>query len=320
MANNKEIKVCYLSDGKYIFYPKTASDLVVNAEGVTVEERLKEVENKKFATEEYVKNEILNANFGEGGGGIDLSEYAKVEFVEAKLAEIEAIEGPMGPKGDQGEPGEKGEQGIQGIPGETGPMGPIGPKGDKGDKGEDGSFDPNQEFPELLTQEKTIVGAINELFKMIQDLHKEIEDLPEEPPVEEPDPEPEPEPDPEPEEPVQDNVMFYGYFPYTVDETMTSYAELKMASLQHGDSIITQTTQGVNKQSIGVVPEACFIVVAIPAESNFVATKDNGLGEQMPFDESIVGANGIQVDLGGKMYRVYGEMTIVSGERFIYIV
>lgn len=65
MANNKEIKVCYLSDGKYIFYPKTASDLVVNAEGVTVEERLKEVENKKFATEEFVKNEILNANFGE---------------------------------------------------------------------------------------------------------------------------------------------------------------------------------------------------------------------------------------------------------------
>ena len=319
MANNKEIKVCYLSDGKYIFYPKTASDLVVNAEGVTVEERLKEVENKKFATEEFVKNEILNANFGEGGSGIDLSEYAKVEFVEAKFAEIEAIEGPMGPEGPQGIPGEKGEQGIQGIQGETGPMGPMGPqgdKGDKGDKGEDGSFDPDQEFPELLTQEKTIVGAINELFKMIQDLHKEIEDLPIEP-----DPEPPVvEPDPKPEEPVQDNVMFYGYFPYTVDETMTSYADLKMASLQHGDSIITQTTEGVNKQSIGIVPEACFIVVAIPAESSFVATKDNGLGEQMPFDESIVGANGIQVDLGGKMYRVYGEMTIVSGERFIYIV
>ena len=318
MAENKEVKVCYLSDGKYIFYPRTASNLVVNAEGVTVEERLKEIEDKKFATEEYVKNEILNAQFGGGEGGerIDLSEYAKIEYVDAKFAEIEVIEGPMGPAGPQGLPGEKGEQGIQGIPGEMGQMGPMGPKGDKGDKGEDGSFDPNKEFPELLTQEKTIVGALNELFKMIQDLHKEIE----EPPVVEPDPEPEPEEPEQPEEPEENNVMYYGYFPYTVDESMLSYADLKLESLKHEDSVIVETTEGVNKQSIGVVPEACFIVVAIPAESNFVATKDNGLGEQMSFDESIMGANGIQVDLGGKMYRVYGEMTIVSGERFIYIV
>jgi hypothetical protein len=102
---------------------------------------------------------------------VDLSEYAKVEFVEEQIAQIELKEGPQGPQGEAGQDGKdgvdgkdftydmfteeqlealigpqgpegiqgpvgpKGDQGIQGVQGE---MGPQGPEGLKGDPGEDG--------------------------------------------------------------------------------------------------------------------------------------------------------------------------------------
>jgi hypothetical protein len=57
---------------------------------------------------------------------VDLSEYAKVEFVEEQIAAIELKEGPQGP------PGEPGRMGLQG------PEGPEGPQGLPGKDGQDG--------------------------------------------------------------------------------------------------------------------------------------------------------------------------------------
>ena len=88
---------------------------------------------------------------------IDLSEYAKVEFVEEQIANIELKEGPagkdftfdmftfeqlqmlkgsqgeQGPEGPEGPQGEQGPQGIQGI------QGPTGPQGERGDMGPEGA-------------------------------------------------------------------------------------------------------------------------------------------------------------------------------------
>ena len=58
---------------------------------------------------------------------IDLSEYAKVEFVEEQIAAIELIPGPEGPQGEQG------RMGLQG------PQGPEGPQGLPGRDGQDGA-------------------------------------------------------------------------------------------------------------------------------------------------------------------------------------
>ena len=96
---------------------------------------------------------------------VDLSEYAKIEFVQEQIANIElkegpagekgqdgkdftydmftdeqlkALVGPQGPEGVQGPVGPEGPQGIQGVQGEIGPQGPEGIKGDKGDTGEQG--------------------------------------------------------------------------------------------------------------------------------------------------------------------------------------
>ena len=105
---------------------------------------------------------------------IDLSEYAKVEFVEEQIANIElkegpagkdftydmfteeqlqALRGPEGAKGEPGAPGEKGERGEKGEQGEKGEdfkyedftleqlemlTGPRGLPGEKGEQGADG--------------------------------------------------------------------------------------------------------------------------------------------------------------------------------------
>ena len=75
---------------------------------------------------------------------IDLSEYAKIEFVEEQIAQIELIPGPqgpqgeVGPQGEQGPQGERGDQGIQGIPGERGERGERGEQGPEGPAGREG--------------------------------------------------------------------------------------------------------------------------------------------------------------------------------------
>ena len=85
---------------------------------------------------------------------LDLSEFAKVEYVDAQIAAIELKEGPQGEQGPQGERGEQGpegpmgpqgEQGIQGEKGETGAQGPQGIQGEKGDTGAQGPVGPQGE-------------------------------------------------------------------------------------------------------------------------------------------------------------------------------
>ena len=333
---DKEIKVCYLSDGKYIFYPRTATTLVVNAEGVTVEDRLVDLENQDFATKEFVESAILNAEFGGGADGesINLSDYAKKSYVDQQIEAIELLPGPKGDKGEDGQPGAQGLPGPKGDPGEMGLMGPEGPEGKQGPvgpmgpEGPAGTFNPDEVFAELLTQDKTIVGAINEIFMMIQELKEQMENQPPvvepepEPdpePTPDPEPEPEPEPDPEPEEPEAAKIM-YGYIPFEVDYNITGYQDFYMGMFKHDLSVIKEVEDGpIEKESLGIVPEAGLMVVAIPSDMSYVGYKDNGIGEAVAFDESTMGANGIEIELAGTMYRIYGELAIVSGERFIYV-
>jgi hypothetical protein len=223
-------------------------------------------------------------------------------------------EGPMGPQGIQGIQGEKGEKGDQGEQGPEGPMGPegpqgiqgeVGPMGPQGPKGDTGSFDVDTELEGLLTKEKTLVGAINELFNMIKELHALVPE----------------EPEPEPEDPEIDNeeIIYYGYIPYEVYGDISGFQDITMDMIKNENAGMQETKVALEKQSIGIVPEGALIVVAIPAENSFVAKKDDGLGNAIPFDESTVGANEIALELDGRMFKVFGELALVAGERFIYI-
>jgi hypothetical protein len=244
-------------------------------------------------TEERVLELIRDTQFGD----VDTSNFATKELVEQSIAEIELTPGPKGDKGD------KGDKGIQGPKGDKGDQGPVGPKGDQGIQGpagKDGIFDPNAKFEDLQTSSKTIVGAINEIFVLLKNLMDQ--DNP-----------------PSDEESELANI-YYGYFPYTVDEGLNSYNNIKIDYILHDDAIINTANDVLDKTSLGLVPEACFIVVAIKKELGLVAKKDDGIGGLVNFDESIVGANGVEVEFEGEKYLLFGEYTIIDGERFIYVI
>lgn len=235
--------------------------------------------------------------------GIDTTRFATKELVEQLIDEIELKEGPQGPKGEQGAAGIDGKDGkdftfdmftdeqlelLVGQPGQD---------GKDGKDGKDGTFNPNAIFEELLTYEKTIVGAINEIFQLLKGIE------PEEPPVE-----------------SKLANVFYGYFPYTINQNLMSYADIELDYLQHEDAVIDEAEGVMGKTSIGLVPEACFIVIAIKKELGLVAKKDDGIGGLVDFDESVVGANSLEVEFENEKYLLFGEYTIIDGERFIYVI
>lgn len=190
-------------------------------------------------------------------------------------------------RGAKGDKGDKGEQGLQGERGEPGP---------KGDKGETGTFDQNVIFDELNTNNKSIIGAINELLELISSK--------------------------DPSEPTPDttNMMYYGYIPYSVTGDIAEYTDITLNMLQHSDSfIVKEEPKAKDKTSIGSVPEACFIIVAIPASYGLTAKKDSGMGDKVQFSESDFGCNGASVIYNNVEYYLFGEITLVAGERFIYI-
>ena len=208
------------------------------------------------------------------------------------------IQGEQGPQGEAGPAGEKGEKGDQGEVGPQGPQGIQGEMGPEGPAGKDGTFDSTTIFDILNTEDKTVLGAINELFGLIKGFHPEL-----------------------PEE-VQ---MYYGFIPYSVTGTISSFKQITLEMITHNDSMMTPSTpMSKDKVSLGFVPEGCYMVVAVPTLSELVVTKDNGMGGKVEFNTTEApGANGIELtysvngeDVG---YKLYGELALVSGERFVYI-
>ncbi len=188
------------------------------------------------------------------------------------MSEIEVIEGPQGPQGEQG------------IQGEVGPQ---------GEKGEDGVFNMEAVYDVLSTENKTVLGAINELFEMIKNSI--------------------------PEEPVIEDKIVYGYVPYKEELGAIEYSDLTMEMIEEHGVMEEAEVAAMNKTSLGLMPSGALVVIAVPADSNFVVTKDNGFGSKIPFDEEILGVNGMTIDFNGVDYKVFGELLLADAELFFYI-
>ena len=209
--------------------------------------------------------------------------------------------GPQGPQGEQGPAGVDGQDGVQGEMGPQGPQGEAGPAGEKGEKGDRGevgpqgpagTFDETASFSNLATNSKTIIGAINELFNLLKGV------------------------EPEPEK----ALAYYGYIPYSVTGVISSYADITLDMIKDNRSHIS-TCEGAlaSKQSVGNVPEECFLLVAVPKTSGLIGKIDNGVGSPVAFSTDSFGANGVEVTYNDIPYLLYGEITLVSGERFLYV-
>lgn len=246
---------------------------------------------------------------GSGGGtGIDGKSAYEIAvehgFVGDEKTWLETLKGAQGPIGPQGPQGEKGDQGEVGPQGPAGVQGPIGPQGERGPQGEQGvqgpagKFDKTALFSELLTDSKNVIGAINELYRLIKG----------EPPVED------------------KNLIYYGYIPYSVTGMLANgYEDITLDMIKHQDSHITTSSNKVEGKinvGDGIIPEECYIIVAVPRDKGIVVKKDDGFGGKVNFGvgDGVHSANGIDVEYEGVQYSLYGELTLVSGERFIYMV
>ena len=246
---------------------------------------------------------------GSGGGtGIDgksayeiAVEHGFVGDEKTWLETLKGAQGPVGPQGPQGEKGDQGEvgpQGPAGVQGPAGPQGERGPQGEQGVQGPAGKFDKTALFNELLTDSKNVIGAINELYRLIKG----------EPPVDD------------------KNLIYYGYIPYSVTGMLANgYEDITLDMIKHQDSHITTSSNKVEGKinvGDGIIPEECYIIVAVPRDKGIVVKKDDGFGGKVNFGvgDGVHSANGIDVEYEGVQYSLYGELTLVSGERFIYMV
>lgn len=111
--------------------------------------------------------------------------------------------------------------------------------------------------------------------------------------------------------------IFYGH----LVNQLTSYADITADMLVSPENHILSVASGkMGKTSCGVMEEGDKVVVLIPVDTSYVATKDNGFGGQMPFNSQILGSNGENiVTIDGVQYRAYGEMMTTEGEMFVYV-
>lgn len=111
--------------------------------------------------------------------------------------------------------------------------------------------------------------------------------------------------------------IFYGKF---VDQ-IRSFDDLTPEMLLSPDNKIVSVSAGrMDKTPISDIVAGNKVVVLIPSDYGYVATKDNGIGGKVPFDTSIMGCNGEkQITVEGQPYKIYGEFMTVSGEIFIYV-
>ena len=89
------------------------------------------------------------------------------------------------------------------------------------------------------------------------------------------------------------------------------------------DGKLTKSTpHTLKKESLGLASTTAvgdYTIVIVPASNNYTVTKDNGLGGKMEFDEETSGANGIDIVINTIACKLYGEILIAQGEKFIYV-
>lgn len=78
----------------------------------------------------------------------------------------------------------------------------------------------------------------------------------------------------------------------------------------------------LKKESLGKYSQTAtgdYQIVIVPTSKNYTVTKDDGLGGKVPFDEETSGANGIDITINTIPCKLYGEILIAQGEKFIYV-
>ena len=127
-------------------------------------------------------------------------------------------------------------------------------------------------------------------------------------------------------EPTAVEYMYYGRLPIAdVGGKVIPFNQITEAMILKGvtDGKLTKSTpHTLKKESLGKYSQTAtgdYQIVVVPTSKNYTVTKDNGLGGKVPFDEDTSGANGIDITVNTVPCKLYGEILIAQGEKFIYI-
>lgn len=127
-------------------------------------------------------------------------------------------------------------------------------------------------------------------------------------------------------EPTAVEYMYYGRLPIAdVGGKVIPFNQITEAMILKGatDGKLTKSTpKTLGKTSLGKYSQTAtgdYQIVVVPTSKNYTVTKDNGLGGKVPFDEDTSGANGIDITVNTVPCKLYGEILIAQGEKFIYI-
>lgn len=284
--------IFYVIDEKQFYVVKTLKSKTLGSMEV-IDSVIDQYEllHKDLVTIEQLQERIAAIELLEGPQGIqgepgqDGKDFTYDMFTPEQL---EALKGPQGVMGPQGEKGIQGEKGVQGPQGERGPEGP------QGEQGEKGTFDAEAIFETLNTNDKTVLGAINEVLALIKKNHP---DLPE------------------------GAMTHYGYIPYEIHKGLfLSYEDITIELIKD-EAAVMQVIEPVpmGEISMGEIPEFALIIVLVPLLARLDVKKNNGMGSRVKFDESVSGANGISFIMDDIEYLLFGEFATVSGERLIFI-
>ena len=242
--------------------------------------------NKKIftiATEEYLNELISKIELPKGDSAYQVA--LNNGFEGSELEWLESLRGADGANGANGEPGKSAYQHAT----------------DNGFEGSElewleslrGTFNIDMVYDILQTEDKTVVGAVNEMYNMLKDWMKPVYDI--------------------------KAQLFYGVINPTSSGVISRYDEITLDMLNNESGVKSIIPDERPSLSLGFVEEGSYIVIAVPAIYDFTVTKDNGFGGKIEFDESIIGANGIDVEFDNTDYRIYGEFVLVGGERTVYI-
>ena len=120
--------------------------------------------------------------------------------------------------------------------------------------------------------------------------------------------------------------MYYGRLSIEdVGGRVIPYNNITEAMILKGvtDGKLTKATpHTLGKTSLGLASTTAvgdYQIVIVPASKAYTVTKDNGLGGKTVFDEETSGANGIDIIINTIACKLYGEILIAQGEKFIYV-
>ena len=177
----------------------------------------------------------------------------------------------------------------------------------------DAEFPNKEDIDEYIDSKLTdLYTQINNLKTVVQSLLEKIRQLEKHHNGEE-----------DPDNPTT-TYMYYGRLSFNeVGETITPYGQITKSMIESGANMTKAEAGTLVKTSLGKESqcnEGDYVVIAVPASSNYIVTQDNGIGGKVPFNEDISGANGKpRLSINGVQYKLFGEIMPAAGEYFIYI-